>query len=63
MSEHLANGRVFKFIQPETPRIKINRINKLILSIFKEKRWITKFEIDENDSDFYRAYGRKILGR
>jgi hypothetical protein len=43
------------------PRIKINRINKLILSIFKEKRWITKFEIDENDSDFYRAYGRKIL--
>jgi hypothetical protein len=43
------------------PRIKINKTNKLILSIFKEKRWITKFDVDENDPDYYRAYGRKIM--
>lgn len=42
------------------PKFEINEINKEILTIFKEKQWITKFEVDKNEKDFYRAYGRKV---
>lgn len=42
------------------PKFEVNEINEQILSIFKEKRWITTFDIDKSEPDYYRAYGRKM---
>ncbi len=42
------------------PTFEINEINKKILTIFKEKQWITKFEVDKNEPNLFRAIGRRI---
>jgi hypothetical protein len=42
------------------PKFKINIINEKILTIFKNKRWITAFDIDKDQPDYYRANGRKV---
>ena len=41
------------------PKFPINDIHDRLLSIFQDKDWITKFEVDEKDEGFYRAVGRK----
>ena len=40
------------------PKFEVNGINEQILTIFKEKHWITRFYIDKDEADYYRAYGR-----
>ncbi|WP_346355639.1 hypothetical protein [Azotosporobacter soli] len=40
------------------PKFEISSINERLLEIFKEKRWITKFYIDEKENGYYRAIGR-----
>jgi hypothetical protein len=42
------------------PKFEINPINKQILDTFKEKNWIYTYEVDKDDSDYYRAFGRKM---
>ena len=45
----------------KNPKFRINPTNKQILEIFKEKRWINKFNTDKDRPNYYRAYGRKKL--
>lgn len=40
------------------PRFEINDINERILNVFKDKQWITDFDVDKKDNNFYRAIGR-----
>ena len=40
------------------PKIKILDINQKFLNYFKENGWISTFEIDSSDSNFYRAIGK-----
>ena len=42
------------------PKIEINKINKRLLEIFRINGWITKFEEDEKEVGYYRAFGRKV---
>jgi len=41
------------------PKFEINDINKRILTSFEKKRWISSFDIDKDDTNYYRAYGRR----
>lgn len=43
------------------PKFEVNDINEKILTIFKKKHWITTFDIDKDEPDYYRANGRKML--
>ena len=45
----------------KNPKFIINPTNKQILEIFKDKRWINKFNTDKDRPNYYRAYGRKKL--
>lgn len=42
------------------PKFVVNSINERILEIFKDKNWITKYEVDKDDSRYYRAFGRRL---
>lgn len=42
------------------PKIPKTNIDEQILSIFKSKGWITKFEVDSDNSNFFRAHGRRV---
>lgn len=42
------------------PKFEINSINERILVLFWKKHWITRFEIDKYEPNYYRAYGRKM---
>ena len=35
-------------------------VGKHLLEIFKDKNWITKYEVDKDDSGYYRAFGRRL---
>lgn len=41
------------------PKFEINSVNEAILTIFLKNNWIRKFDIDKNDSGYYRAFGHK----
>jgi len=41
------------------PKIQINDTHSRMLKTFRDKGWITKFEEDEKENGYYRAYGRK----
>jgi len=45
--------------QGKHPMFEVNQFNKDILMKFEQKKWITSFDYDKKDSNFYRAYGRK----
>ncbi|MFD1176521.1 hypothetical protein ACFQ3W_09440 [Paenibacillus puldeungensis] len=47
--------------EQKRPKILINDTNKRILEEFQSKYWITKFEVDDRDGNYYRAYGRRVL--
>jgi len=47
--------------EQKRPKIIINNTNKRILETFQKNRCITKYEADEKDGSYYRAYGRKII--
>lgn len=42
------------------PTFEINDTNEKILTIFEKRHWITKFEVDKNEPNLFRAYGRKL---
>jgi len=42
------------------PKFVVNNVNERILEIFKDKNWITKYEVDKDDSGYYRAFGRRL---
>ena len=42
------------------PKFEVNDVNERMLETFKDKHWITKYEIDKDDSSYYRAFGRKL---
>lgn len=39
-----------------------NEVNNKILKSFKNKNWITSYDIDANKPGYYRAIGRRVLG-
>lgn len=41
------------------PKYEKSSENRRILSAFENRGWITRFEEDKNDVNFYRAYGRQ----
>jgi hypothetical protein len=41
-------------------KFEVNTVNEQILNVFKEKRWITSFNIDKDKPNYYRANGRKL---
>jgi hypothetical protein len=41
------------------PKLEKNDLNEKILEIFKGRNWITSYDPDKDDSNSYRAYGRK----
>lgn len=46
------------------PKFYINVGNEILLKGFKTKRWISSFEVDSKDKNYYRAYGyRKEHGK
>lgn len=51
------------FERKRTAKFEINSINEHILTAFKNKNWISGFEIDKNDSNYYRAFVRKAYVR
>ena len=42
------------------PRIAVNTTNERMLEVFLRNGWITKYDVDEKDNNYYRAYGRRI---
>lgn len=42
------------------PKFEATDVNERLLEIFKNKNWITKFEVDKDDTGYYRAFGRKL---
>lgn len=42
------------------PKFEVNEINKKILDIFENRKWITRFDIDREDPNYYRAIGRRL---
>ncbi|MDY0277820.1 MAG: hypothetical protein RBQ97_07025 [Acholeplasma sp.] len=49
--------------EKKRPKIEITSENHLLLTSFKDKEWITKFEEDSNNPEYYRAYGRDYNSR
>ncbi|WP_214686087.1 MULTISPECIES: hypothetical protein [unclassified Exiguobacterium] len=47
-------------LERKRPKIPNTIVDEKILLIFKKRGWITKFEVDKDDSEFFRAQGRKI---
>lgn len=46
--------------EQKRPKIEITEINTRLLDVFQNKGWITKFEEDEKQGGYYRAFGRKV---
>lgn len=60
----LSNAELDSFIglfSKKNPAFIQNSLNKAILDIFIEKRWINKYEISKNDASKYQAFGKSIL--
>ncbi|MNP73966.1 hypothetical protein D3C76_1707610 [compost metagenome] len=55
------NDDFLSLFEQKRPKILLNDTNKRILEEFQSKYWITKFEVDDRDSNYYRAYGRRLL--
>ncbi len=43
------------FLPRHKPKIKINNLNKLILNLFVQKKWIDSFEMDTNKGEYYKV--------
>lgn len=43
------------------PKIAASEIDKHILTVFKQNGWITKFEKEDGDPDYFRAYGKSLI--
>lgn len=65
-TEYLSILKMYDYIglfDMKRPTFEINNINRIILEIFDEKGWITKFEVDKENSKYYRAFGRKTIDK
>ena len=47
-------------LNQKRPKFEINDVNEKILTSFEKKRWISSFDVDRDDTNYYRAYGRRI---
>lgn len=56
----LQMGDFLSLFDRKRPKFEINSINEQILTIFQDNNWITRFDIDKDDSGYYRAFGRKL---
>lgn len=56
----LQMGAFLSLFSRKRPKFAAIPINEKILSILRQKGWITKFEIDKDNSNCYRAIGRSI---
>lgn len=45
------------------PKILVTEENQKLLTYFKEKDWIAKFDIDSRESQYYRVIGKKYIER
>jgi hypothetical protein len=45
------------------PKILVTEENKKLLTYFKEKDWIAKFDVDSRESRYYRVTGKKYIER
>lgn len=45
------------------PKFKVSNTNEQILKIFREKYWISSFDFDKKNSDFYRANSRRVFNK
>ena len=46
------------------PLLAFDKVNKCLLSVFTEKKWITKYEPEDKDGEsFYKAIGRKAQSK
>jgi len=52
-------GDYISIFDGKRPLIPMGEVHERILTIFKKKNWITKFEPDEKNDDHYRVIGRK----
>lgn len=50
---------VISLFSGRRPKIERNNENEKILEIFKTKGWITSFNIDRQDNNYFRAIGRR----
>jgi hypothetical protein len=57
--EQLGLNSFLSLFDQKRPKIEITETNTRLLGTFQEKGWITKFEEDEKENGYYRAYGRK----
>lgn len=55
-------GDFLSLFDQKRPKIEINSTNEQILTIFQKKNWITRFDVDKDDPNYYRANGRKFFG-
>lgn len=54
------DGDYLSVFDGKRPKIKIDDISERILSIFLEKGWITKYEPDEKEPDYYRVISKRV---
>lgn len=59
ISQFDSEGNYLSLFDGKRPKIQKNDISERVLSVFLENGWITKFEPDEKEVDFYRVIGRK----
>jgi len=60
---YLSKLKLYDFLglfEQKRPKIAISNTNERILRTFQHNRWITKYEIYDKNTSFYRAYGRKM---
>ncbi len=57
---NMLNLRDFSdLFEGKRPKFEISVSNESLLAAFKAKKWISSFDVDKEDVNMYRAYGRK----
>lgn len=49
-----------ELFEGKRPKFQVNAFYKKILEIFRDKGWISSFDYDKEDNNYYRAVGRKL---
>lgn len=49
-----------KLFERGRPKFEASAVNRRLLDAFKDKGWITKYEEDKEDVQYYRAFGKKM---
>ena len=43
------------FLPRHKPKIKVNNLNDLILSLFVNKKWISSFDVNTSNDEYYKV--------